>query len=113
MTLSVDLTQRYTGFDLSAQFDAGAGVTAIFGRSGAGKTTVVKAVTGLIRADAPTSSSVFAATDWRCFTSGAASPAAARISATSLMRLVAPAFSAMSPFAPTSDARTPTSSIRG
>lgn len=51
MTLTVDLTHRQGDFALSVAFDAPTGVTALFGRSGAGKTSVVKAVAGLVRPD--------------------------------------------------------------
>ena len=49
MTVSVSLQHRFAGFTLDAAFDAPAGVTALFGRSGSGKTTVVNAVAGLLR----------------------------------------------------------------
>ena len=49
MTLSVTLRHGFPGFALDVAFEAPAGVTALFGRSGAGKTTVVNAVAGLIR----------------------------------------------------------------
>lgn len=52
MTLSVRLRHRLGAFTLDATFDAPAGITALFGRSGAGKTTVVNAVAGLLRPDA-------------------------------------------------------------
>jgi molybdate transport system ATP-binding protein len=51
MTLSVALKHRFGSFDLDVAFEAGPGVTALFGRSGAGKTTVVNAVAGLLRPD--------------------------------------------------------------
>ena len=51
MTLSVALRQAFAGFTLNVAFTAGSGVTALFGRSGAGKTTVVNAVAGLLRPD--------------------------------------------------------------
>ncbi|WP_299141358.1 molybdenum ABC transporter ATP-binding protein [uncultured Tateyamaria sp.] len=51
MSLSVTLAHRFGAFDLDIAFDAPAGVTAIFGRSGAGKTTLVNAVAGLLRPD--------------------------------------------------------------
>ncbi|MEM6744191.1 MAG: molybdenum ABC transporter ATP-binding protein [Pseudomonadota bacterium] len=51
MTLSVDIRARLGAFDLDAAFEAPPGVTALFGRSGAGKTSIVKAVAGLIQAD--------------------------------------------------------------
>lgn len=52
MSLSVDICHRFDGFTLNAAFQAPAGVTALFGRSGAGKTTLVNAVAGLLRPDA-------------------------------------------------------------
>ncbi len=52
MTLHVDIRHRFDGFDLDVAFDAGSGITALFGRSGAGKTTVINAVAGLLRPDA-------------------------------------------------------------
>lgn len=50
--LSVAIRHRLPGFDLNAAFEAPAGVTALFGRSGVGKTSIVKAVAGLLRPDA-------------------------------------------------------------
>lgn len=52
MTLSVALSHRAGDFVLDAAFEAPGGVTALFGRSGAGKTTVVNAIAGLLRPDA-------------------------------------------------------------
>lgn len=52
MTLSVSLCHAFPGFSLDVAFDAPKGVTALFGRSGSGKTTVVNAVAGLLRPDA-------------------------------------------------------------
>jgi ABC-type sulfate/molybdate transport systems ATPase subunit len=51
MTLSVALRHQLSGFTLDVAFEAPAGVTALFGRSGSGKTTVVNAVAGLLRPD--------------------------------------------------------------
>jgi molybdate transport system ATP-binding protein len=51
MTLAVALQHRFAGFALDAAFEAPAGVTALFGRSGSGKSTVVNAVAGLLRPD--------------------------------------------------------------
>jgi molybdate transport system ATP-binding protein len=51
MSLVVALRHRFGGFDLDVSFEAPAGVTALFGRSGAGKTTVVNAVAGLLSPD--------------------------------------------------------------
>ena len=51
MTLNVALTHAFAGFTLDAAFEAPAGITALFGRSGSGKTTVVNAVAGLLRPD--------------------------------------------------------------
>ena len=44
MSLSVRLVHRFSGFSLDVAFEAPPGVTALFGRSGSGKTTVVNAV---------------------------------------------------------------------
>jgi molybdate transport system ATP-binding protein len=49
MSLSVALKDRRGDFSLDAAFETGAGVTALFGRSGAGKTTIVSMVAGLRR----------------------------------------------------------------
>ncbi|MFV0293731.1 MAG: molybdenum ABC transporter ATP-binding protein [Paracoccus sp. (in: a-proteobacteria)] len=51
MSLSVELRHGFPGFALDLSFRTGPGVTALFGRSGAGKTTVVNAVAGLLRPD--------------------------------------------------------------
>lgn len=51
MTLDVQLRHRFGAFSLDLAFTAPPGVTALFGRSGAGKTTVVNAVAGLMRPD--------------------------------------------------------------
>ncbi|MEO1104463.1 MAG: ATP-binding cassette domain-containing protein, partial [Pseudomonadota bacterium] len=49
MSLSVSLRHSVGGFHLDAAFTAPQGVTALFGRSGSGKTTIVNAVAGLLR----------------------------------------------------------------
>ncbi len=49
--LSVDIEHHFPGLTLRARFDAPLGVTALFGRSGTGKTTLVNAVAGLLRPD--------------------------------------------------------------
>lgn len=51
MTLSVTLQHSFASFTMDLAFTAPPGVTALFGRSGAGKTTVVNAVAGLLRPD--------------------------------------------------------------
>lgn len=51
MSLSVSVQHRLDDFHLVVDFDAPAGVTVLFGRSGSGKTTVVNAVAGLLRPD--------------------------------------------------------------
>jgi molybdate transport system ATP-binding protein len=51
MTLSVSLRHALPGLALDVAFDAPAGVTSLFGRSGSGKTTVINAVAGLLRPD--------------------------------------------------------------
>jgi molybdate transport system ATP-binding protein len=52
MTLSVAVKHDLGAFRLDATFTCGGGVTALFGPSGAGKTTVVNAIAGLTRPDA-------------------------------------------------------------
>lgn len=52
MTLEVQITHRFGDFTLDLGFEAGPGITALFGRSGAGKSTVINAVAGLLRPDA-------------------------------------------------------------
>jgi molybdate transport system ATP-binding protein len=50
--IEVDIQKRVGALELSVQFTApSAGITALFGRSGAGKTTLVNALAGLIRPD--------------------------------------------------------------
>jgi molybdate transport system ATP-binding protein len=49
MTLSVRLRHRLGAFALDVAFEAPAGITVLFGRSGSGKTTVANAVAGLLR----------------------------------------------------------------
>jgi molybdate transport system ATP-binding protein len=48
--LEVRIRHDFPGFALDAAFEAPAGVTALFGRSGAGKTSVVKAIAGVLKA---------------------------------------------------------------
>ncbi|MFG5381504.1 molybdenum ABC transporter ATP-binding protein [Yoonia sp. R2-816] len=50
--LQVRITRRLGDFTLDVDVTAPAGVTAIFGRSGSGKTSLVNAVAGLLRPDA-------------------------------------------------------------
>ena len=49
MTLEVSLRHKLDAFTVDVAFEAPSGVTALFGRSGAGKTTVIQAVAGLLR----------------------------------------------------------------
>ncbi|MGE0585988.1 MAG: molybdenum ABC transporter ATP-binding protein [Flavobacteriaceae bacterium] len=49
MTLDVFIKHRFADFALDVAFEAPSGVTALFGHSGAGKTSIVKAVAGLLR----------------------------------------------------------------
>ncbi len=52
MSLDVVLKHRFGGFVLDASFSADTGVTALFGPSGAGKTSIVHMLAGLARPDA-------------------------------------------------------------
>jgi molybdate transport system ATP-binding protein len=47
--LSVAVAHRLGDFRLAAAFESGSGLTALFGRSGSGKTSLVNAIAGLIR----------------------------------------------------------------
>lgn len=47
--LEVDIEHRLGSLELAASFAADQGVTALFGRSGAGKTSIVNAIAGLLR----------------------------------------------------------------
>jgi molybdate transport system ATP-binding protein len=47
--LSVNITHRLGGFTLDVAFESAGGLTALFGRSGAGKTSLVNAIAGLYR----------------------------------------------------------------
>ncbi len=49
MSIEVAVRHRLGSFDLDAGFEAPAGIIAIFGRSGSGKTSLVNAVAGLLR----------------------------------------------------------------
>ena len=51
MTLAISLSHRFEGFDLDVAFEAPPGLTVLFGPSGAGKTTIVQSVAGLLRPD--------------------------------------------------------------
>jgi molybdate transport system ATP-binding protein len=47
--LSVAVKHHFGGFVLDAAFDSDGGLTALFGRSGAGKTSLINAIAGLLR----------------------------------------------------------------
>ena len=49
--LEVDIEHRLGAFELDIHFCSGRGLTALFGRSGAGKTSLVNAIAGLVRPD--------------------------------------------------------------
>lgn len=50
--LEVNVEKRLGAFTVAARFQASAGVTALFGPSGAGKTTIVNMIAGLLTPDA-------------------------------------------------------------
>jgi molybdate transport system ATP-binding protein len=47
--LEVDIAHRLGTFALDVHFRSGRGLTALFGRSGAGKTSIINAIAGLVR----------------------------------------------------------------
>jgi len=49
--LAVEIEKRLGDFALGARFESAGGITAVFGPSGAGKTTLVNAIAGLIAPD--------------------------------------------------------------
>lgn len=51
MSLKIDIRHQLADFELKVAFNAPAGVTALFGASGAGKTTVINALSGLMYPD--------------------------------------------------------------
>ena len=51
MTLAIDIRHRLGKFLLEARFHADGGLIALFGRSGAGKTSLINVVAGLMRPD--------------------------------------------------------------
>ncbi|MFP5077074.1 molybdenum ABC transporter ATP-binding protein [Rhizobium sp. YIM 134829] len=51
MTLSLSIRHRLGAASLDLTFETGGGITALFGRSGAGKTSIVRLVAGLLRPD--------------------------------------------------------------
>jgi molybdate transport system ATP-binding protein len=50
--LKVDVRKRLGALDLDCAFEAGPGVTILFGRSGSGKTSLLNMIAGLLRPDA-------------------------------------------------------------
>lgn len=51
MSLSVALKHQFPGFALEVAFEAPPGLTALFGKSGSGKTSVINAVAGILHPD--------------------------------------------------------------
>lgn len=51
MSLSVDLHHRFGAFQLDAAFEVTAGITAIFGPSGSGKSSMINMIAGLVHPD--------------------------------------------------------------
>lgn len=51
MSFKVDISHRFGDTRIAARFEAGAGITALFGPSGAGKTSILNMIAGLIAPD--------------------------------------------------------------
>lgn len=51
MTLEVDIKRRLGEFSVDAAFTSAPGITALFGRSGAGKSSIINMISGLLRPD--------------------------------------------------------------
>lgn len=51
MAIDIDVTRRFGDRTIAARFTAGPGLTALFGPSGAGKTSVLNMVAGLLKPD--------------------------------------------------------------
>ena len=51
MTLTFDVSHKLGDFQLDARFQTGPGLTALFGRSGSGKTTIINILAGLVHPD--------------------------------------------------------------
>src|SRR5204863_8989335 len=49
--LAINVEKRLGSFSIAAHFDSSAGVTALYGRSGSGKTTIVNMIAGLLTPD--------------------------------------------------------------
>lgn len=49
MTLEIDIQRRLGQFQVNAQFASDGGITALFGRSGAGKSSLIRMISGLLR----------------------------------------------------------------
>lgn len=49
MTLEIDIQRRLGQFQVDAQFASDGGITALFGRSGAGKSSLIRMISGLLR----------------------------------------------------------------
>ncbi|HCH56463.1 MAG TPA: molybdenum ABC transporter ATP-binding protein, partial [Rhodospirillaceae bacterium] len=49
MSLAVDVWKNLGAFTVDARFDCTDGITALFGKSGAGKTSIIQMMAGLIR----------------------------------------------------------------
>ena len=48
MTMRVDISHRFNAFELDAKFETEGGLTALYGASGAGKSSIINAIAGLL-----------------------------------------------------------------
>ena len=66
VAIDIDVSRRLGDRVIAARFTAGPGLTALFGASGAGKTSILNMVAGLLRPDRATSAMLVRSCDSRC-----------------------------------------------